>query len=131
MAFGSLAMWILIPGAWILFAAHQSRVATPTAGPLFMVLIGAPVCMLGTAKVLGMLDRRHQELTRSLGLRHKPAPWQRSLRDDAGTEPTSVLGKVMVVTVAIAFAALGVWFFFFAGAPGGGQVVNALITFSS
>lgn len=124
MALGSIVMWVVIPGALILFAAQRSRVGTPTAGPLLMVFVGMPAGMLVAAKVLGALDRRHQAVTGAIDTRRKPAAWGRSVRDADDDAPASVLAKVMVITVAIAFVALAFWFFFLAS-PGGGQVSGA------
>jgi hypothetical protein len=116
MAIGSVVMWIGIPAAWVFLAAQVSHTGQPTLGPLLMVFFGAPLTMLPAAKVLGRLDRRHQELTGTVDERRRPAPWHQSMRDARVDEgPGSVLAVVMVVSVAIAFAALAVWFFFFAG----------------
>lgn len=115
MAVGSILMWVVIPGAWILLAAHFSHSGRPTLAPLVMFFVGTPLTMLPTAKLLGRLDVRHQELMGQLDERRKPAPWQRSMRDADDQGPKSVLAVVMVTSVAIAFLALGVWFFFFAG----------------
>lgn len=116
MALGSVVMWLGIPAGWVLIAAHFSRTGQPTLGPLLLVFFGTPLTMLPAAKLLGVLDRRHQELTGSTDERRRPEPWRQSMRD-ARTEdgPGSVLAVVMVVSVAIAFAALAIWFFFFAG----------------
>jgi hypothetical protein len=115
MAALSVIMWVAIPAAWILLAAHFSHTGRPTLAPLLMVFFGTPLTMLPAAKVLGRLDRRHQELVGAVDERRRPAPWQKSLRDADDTGPRSVLAVVMVGSVAIAFAALAVWFFFFAG----------------
>lgn len=115
MAALSVVMWIAIPAAWILLAAHFSHTGRPTLAPLLMVFFGTPLTMLPTAKVLGRLDRRHQELVGAVDERRKPAPWQRSMRDADDQGPRSVLATVMVLSVALAFAALAVWFFLFAG----------------
>lgn len=116
MALGSIVMWVGIPVAWILVAAHFSHSGSPSLGPLLIFFIGTPLTMLPTAKLLGHLDLRHQELMGRLDDRRKPAPWQRSMRDDRDERaPQSVLAVVMVTSVALAFVALAIWFFFFAG----------------
>ncbi|WP_354700925.1 hypothetical protein [Paraconexibacter sp. AEG42_29] len=115
MALGSVVMWVAIPAAWVLLAAQVAH-TQPTLGPLLIILIGAPLTMLPAAKLLGTLDRRHQELSGTLDERARHAPWNQSMRDSRGDDaPRSVLAVVMVTSVAIAFAALAVWFFFFAG----------------
>jgi hypothetical protein len=115
MAAASVLMWVLIPAFWLIVAAHFSHTGRPTLGPLLMFFVGTPLSMLPAAKLLGRLDHRHQELMGQLDGRRRPAPWQRSMRDADDGGPQSVLAVVMVASVAIAFAALGVWFFFFAG----------------
>lgn len=116
MALGSVIMWIAIPAAWVLLAAQLAQPSQPTVGPLLMVFIGAPLTMLPAAKILGVLDRRHQQLAGTFDERPRHAPWNQSMRDSREVDaPRSVLAVVMVSSVALAFAALGVWFFFFAG----------------
>lgn len=114
MAMGSIVMWVLIPLGWVLLAAHFSKTGQPTLAPLLMIFFGMPLSMIPAGKVLGMLDRRHMELR---GYEHgrKPAPWRRSMRDSTDDGPQSMLAVVMVISVALAFVALGIWFFFFAG----------------
>lgn len=114
MALGSVVMWIGIPAAWVLAAAQISE-TKPTLAPLLMVFIGAPLTMLPAAKLLGVLDRHHQELLGTVDHRRKPAPWHQSVRDAQVDGPRSVLAVVMVTSVALAFVALALWFFFFAG----------------
>lgn len=119
MALGSVVMWIGVPLVWVLLAAQVSEVGHATFGPLLMVLIGAPLTMIPVARVLSALDRRHQELMGTLDERREAAPWHRSMRDTAGEGPQSVLAVVMVVSVAIAGGAFGIWFLFLAGSPPG------------
>lgn len=116
MALGSVVMWIAIPAAWVVLAAQLAHTGQPTLGPLVMILVGAPLTMLPAAKLLGVLDRRHQHLAGTVDERARHAPWNQSMRDTREDDaPRSVLAVVMVTSVALAFAALGVWFFFFAG----------------
>jgi hypothetical protein len=115
MALGSVVLWIGIPAAWILLAAQVSQTGRPTLAPLLMVFLGAPLTMLPVARALGALDRRHQRLVGVQDERRRPAPWYQSMRDADRTGPQSMLATVMVISVALAFAALAIWFFFFAG----------------
>jgi hypothetical protein len=115
MALGSVVLWIGIPAAWILLAAQVSETGKPTLTPLLMIFFGAPLTMLPAARVLSALDRRHQRLVGVEDDGRRPAPWYQSMRDAESTGPRSVLAVVMVISVAIAFAALAIWFFFFAG----------------
>ncbi|MCW3013590.1 MAG: hypothetical protein JWO02_682 [Solirubrobacterales bacterium] len=115
MALGSVVLWIGIPAAWIFLAAQVSETSKPTLAPLLMIFFGAPLTMLPTAKVLSALDRRHRRLIGVQDDGRKPAPWYESMRDAEHTGPRSVLAVVMVISVALAFVALAIWFFFFAG----------------
>ena len=119
MAVGSVVMWIAVPVLWVLAAAQVSEVGNTSFGPLAMVLVGAPLTMLPVAKVLGVLDRRHQTLMGQLDERPTAAPWRQSMRDSDREGPHSVLATVMVISVAIAGGAFGIWFFFLAGSPPG------------
>lgn len=119
MALGSIVMWIGVPLVWVLLAAQVSEVGHTSFGPLLMVLVGAPLTMIPVARVLSALDRRHQELMGTLDERREAAPWRQSMRDSGREGPQSVLAVVMVVSVAIAGAAAGIWFLFLAGAPSG------------
>ncbi len=115
MAVGSVVMWVGIPGVWILLAAQVAQTSQPTLTPLLMIFFGAPLTMLPFTRVLNALDRRHQRLVGVVDDGRRPAPWYTSMRDTEQAGPRSVLAIVMVISVAIAFAALGIWFFFFAG----------------
>jgi len=86
----------------------------PTLAPLLMIFFGMPLSMIPAGKLLGSLDRRHLEI-RGLPTSRGPAPWRRSMRDTVDEGPKSVLAVVMVLSVALAFVALAIWFFFFAG----------------
>lgn len=114
MAVGSVVMWIVIPAAWVVGASQVGH-TQPTLLPLLMIFIGAPLTMIPTAKVLGVLDHRHQELMGTLDERRRAEPWRQSMRDADDGGPQSVLAVVMVASVAVAFVALAIWFFFFAG----------------
>lgn len=115
MALGSVVMWLAIPAGWVLLAAQVSQTSRPTMLPLVMVLVGAPLTMLPMMRVLHAMDQRHQRLLGVQDDRRRPAPWRESMRDAEQKGPQSVLAVVMVLSVAIAFAAFGVWFFLFAG----------------
>ena len=68
------------------------------------------------AKLLGYLDRVHQVYTRTGDDRPQQAPWMRSMRGERGsTRKRGVLDTVMIVSVGLALAGFGLWFFGFAG----------------
>ena len=115
MALGSVVMWIGVPIGLIYLASRIADSARPSAGPYLLVLIGLPVGMAIVGRCLGTLDRWHGRLTGRHEERHR-ATWLRSMRAErASTRRGGVLDQVMIVSVALALVAFGVWFFGFAG----------------
>ena len=115
MAVGSVVMWIGVPLGLIYLAAQMADSARPSIGPYLLVLVGLPVGMAIVGKLLGTLDRWHTRLTGREQERHR-ASWLRSMRAErTSTRRGGVLDKVMIVSVAVAIVAFGVWFFGFAG----------------
>ena len=115
MAVGSVVMWIGVPLGLIYLAAQMADSARPSIGPYLLVLIGLPVGMAIVGKLLGTLDRWHTRLTGREQERHR-ASWLRSMRAErTSTRRGGILDKVMIVSVAVAIVAFGVWFFGFAG----------------
>jgi hypothetical protein len=122
MALGSVVMWLGIPLALIYAASQLADTSAPTLGPYLLVFIGLPIGMAVMAKLLGYLDRVHQAYTRTGDDRPQQAPWMRSMRGERGsTRKRGVLDTVMIVSVGVALAGFGIWFFGFAGSslPGG------------
>jgi hypothetical protein len=122
MGIGSIVMWLGIPLALVYAASQLADSSAPTLGPYVLVFIGLPIGMAVMAKLLSWLDRVHQAYTRTGDDRPVQAPWMRSMRGERGsTRKRGVLDTVMVVSVVLALAGFGVWFFVFAGSslPGG------------
>ncbi len=122
MGAGSVVMWLGVPLGLIYAASRIADSSAPTLGPYLLIFIGLPVGMGVMAKLLGWLDRAHQRLTRSGDDRPQQAPWMRSMRGERGsTRKRGVLDTVMIVSVGLALAGFGIWFFGFAGSslPGG------------
>jgi hypothetical protein len=118
MAIGSALMWLGIPVGWLWLASHLQKGANPSLGPYLLVAFGVPISMAIVGKLLGGLDRRYARIVKAdgdEGLRVQ-LPWMKSLRGerDSGHRRT-VLDVVMIVSVAIAWAAFAIWFFGFAG----------------
>jgi hypothetical protein len=116
MAIGSIAMWLVVPILWLWLGSKLSQGSQPSLGPYVLVLVGIPVTMVVVGKLLSALNRAYSAVTgRSSTVRVTP-PWRKSLRGerDSGHQAT-VLDIVMIISVSIALAAFGVWFFAFAG----------------
>ena len=115
MAVGSVVMWLGVPVGLIYLASRISDSSQPSVGPYLLVLIGLPVGMAIVGRCLGTLDRLHGRLTGRQEERHR-ATWLRSMRAErTSTRRGGVLDQVMIVSVALALVAFGVWFFGFAG----------------
>jgi len=116
MGVGSIIMWLGIPLGLIYAASKVADSSTPSLGPYLLVFIGLPIGMAVMAKLLGYLDRVHQSYTRTGDDRPQQAPWMRSMRGERGsTRKRGVLDTVMIVSVGLAVAIFGIWFFGFAG----------------
>jgi hypothetical protein len=115
MAVGSVIMWIGVPLGLIYAASQLADSSRPSAGPYLLILLGLPVGMAIVGTFLGWLDRLHGKLTGRHEERHRPT-WLRSMRAErTSSRRGGVLDKVMIVSVALALVAFGVWFFGFAG----------------
>ena len=116
MAIGSVALWLVIPVAWIYGISHTVKSTQPTLGPYVLILIGVPTSMFIVGKLLYRLNSVYERLTGQASEVRVQMPWHRSMRGErAPQRRTTVLDLVMIVSVAFALVAFGVWFFFFAG----------------
>jgi hypothetical protein len=116
MAAGSIAMWVVVPVAWLYLGSQMQKGSTPTLGPYLLVLVGIVISMVIIGKLLGWLDRVYAIV---IGIDRKQriqAPWHKSMRGERGSgRERTVLDGVMIVSVGLALLVFGVWFFAFAG----------------
>ncbi|MEH3052810.1 MAG: hypothetical protein PGN13_02235 [Patulibacter minatonensis] len=114
MFLGSVMMWAGSPAFWLWLAGRFSKVSQSQMNMLLMVIIGIPVSMVLIGKVLTRIDDRY---THRFGTpdetRIAAARWLRSVRGGGETEQPTMLDKVLVIAVAMAFLAVGTWFVFF------------------
>jgi hypothetical protein len=83
-----------------------------------LIIIGIPASMVVMGKLLGRLNALFGRITETTPHVNIRLPWLRSMSGEREVHyPFTVLDLVMVVSVAIALVAMGVWFFFFAGSP--------------
>lgn len=116
MAAGSIAMWVVVPVAWLYLGAQVQKGSTPSLGPYLLVLVGIVVSMAIIGKLLGWMDRVYAIVIGVSRQRHIPPPWHKSMRGERGSgRERTVLDSVMIVSVGLALLAFGVWFFAFAG----------------
>jgi hypothetical protein len=118
MAVGSIIMWLGVPLGWIYAVSRSVESSQPTMGPYVLLLVGIPGSMMVMGKLLGSLNRYYGRVTHTTPEVRVNLPWHRSMRGerDAG-HPRTVLDVVMVVSVAVAMACFGAWFFLLAGSP--------------
>jgi hypothetical protein len=116
MAVGSIAMWLVVPVAWLWVGSHMTKSSQPTIGPYLLVLAGTIVSMFALGKGLGILNRLHMRVTGRRD-RRQQATWMKSMRGErrGATQDRGVLDGVMMISVSIALLLFGIWFFAFAG----------------
>jgi len=97
------------------------------SGPPSMEAVGLVVLVLGVTSVcltllLGRLGRIYDDMTGATPTARQHTPWLRSMRGEREQQPgervqLTMLERIMVALVVIAFAAFEIWFFFFSGSP--------------
>jgi hypothetical protein len=118
MALGSVGLWVGIPLGWIYLASQMTTSSQPSLGPYVLILIGIPASMVVMGKILGRINELFGRVTDTTPRVRLHLPWMRSMSGERDMHyPFTVLDLVMVVSVAVALVAMGVWFFFFAGSP--------------
>ena len=117
MALGSIAMWLVVPIAWLWLGSQMTNSSQPSIGPYLLVLAGTIVSMIVIGKLLGTLNRMHMRVTGRMRDTREQATWMKSMRGERrGThQDRGVLDGVMMISVGIALALFGIWFFAFAG----------------
>jgi hypothetical protein len=117
MAIGSIAMWLVVPVAWLWVGSHMTKSSQPTIGPYLLVLGGTIVSMFLIGKGLGVLNRWHMQVTGRLHAHREQAAWMKSMRGERRGvhHDRGVLEGVMMISVSIALVLFGIWFFAFAG----------------
>ena len=117
MAIGSILLWIGSPIGWLWIASQMQKDSqAPGFGPYLLVLAGIAVTAVVLAKLLSRLNRAYGVVAGAEPTVRVILPWHRSMRGESEGRPErTVLDVVMVISVAIGFVAMMIWFFFFAG----------------
>jgi hypothetical protein len=119
MAIGSVVMWLGAPVFWLWLASQIADSSQPSLGIYALVLAGIVASMVVIGKILGWLNRAHQELTGRMPQRREQTVWLKSMRAERdNTREHGILGLVMALSVSVALLLFSVWFMFFA--KGGG-----------
>jgi hypothetical protein len=112
MVVGGLAMWIANPVLWLWITSSLQDGTQPTMGPYVLMLVGIVLTCVAIGKGLAMLNRRYARVTGSTPKVRVIVPWRRSQRRETdGRLPVSVLDVIMVVSVVLAVASFGTWYF--------------------
>jgi hypothetical protein len=117
MAVGSIMLWIGSPIGWLWIASQMQKDSQQAGfGPYLLVLVGIVVTAVVLAKALSKLNHAYGAVAGAGEPVRVVMPWHRSMRgENEGRAPRTVLDVVMVISVAIGFVAMAIWFFFFAG----------------
>ena len=125
MALGSVALWIGNPIVWLWLTARLQS-TQPSMGPYALMLLGITLTAVVLGKALSALNRLFGRVRGTTPTVKVILPWRRSLRggrsqarETDGRLPVSVLDVVMVISVAVAGAALLIWFVVVQPAPPG------------
>lgn len=111
---GSVAMWAGSPALWLYVAGRSGKVSESQMGAFLMVIVGIPVTMILIGKLLTRLDGRYTDhFGQASETKIAAARWLRSVRGGGEEEQPTMLDKVLVVAVGLAFIAVGIWFAFF------------------
>jgi len=94
----------------------------PSMAAVGLVVLVLGVCSVSLALILGRLGAKYDELAGTTPTARQHAPWLRSMRGEREQQPgekvtLTMLERVMVGLVVLAFAAFEIWFFFFSGSP--------------
>jgi hypothetical protein len=118
MLLAALALWTVIPLAWIYIGSKVSDTQFPAGGPYALVAVGIVVSVLLDAWLIGRLNNVYVRLTGTNRLAPMRPSWLKSMRD---TQPrvssTTVVEAVLMGSVMLAMIVFALWFFFLAGSP--------------
>ena len=94
----------------------------PSMGAVGLVVLVMGVTSVTLAFVLSRLGAAYDRLAGTAPTVRQHAPWLRSLRGEREQQPgespqLTMLERVLVGLVVVAFAAFEIWFFFFSGSP--------------
>ena len=113
LALGSLALWTVIPGAWLWLTRDMSE------GARFVICVpGSAITMFGAGALLYRLEGVYVRMTGKEASR-KPAPpgWRRSAGEPQSRRPLSLLDSFLVASAMVAVLGLVAWWAFLADAP--------------
>ena len=118
MLLAALALWTLIPLAWIYIGSKVSDTQFPSGGPYAVVAVGIVISILLDAWLIGRLNNVYVRITGTNRLEPIRPTWLRSMRDATPARGSvTVVEAVLMGSVMLAAIALTFWFFFLSGSP--------------
>jgi hypothetical protein len=118
MLLAAFSLWTVIPFGWIWIGSKLSTSQAPSAGPYMLVFFGIVVSIVVVVVVLAWLNRLYEALVGTTEVHVDRVRLWRSLSDErAPRRRWSVMEVVLLVSVLVAFLAMGIWFFALAGSP--------------
>lgn len=110
LALGSLTLWIGVPVGWLWVA---SKITTTSTSHVFAAMVGTPVAIVAFGAVLAWINRLYLRVVRC-------APIEPDDEDEGPRHVRGPLEPLLVGSLAVAVAALCVWFFVLAENPSWG-----------
>jgi hypothetical protein len=118
MLVAAFSLWTVIPFGWIWIGSKLSSSQAPSAGPYMLVFFGIVVSIIVVVFILAWLNRLYETLVGTTKVNMDRVMLWRSLSEERRTvRQWSVMEAVLLTSVIVAFAAMGVWFLFIAGSP--------------
>ena len=114
----AFSLWTVIPFGWIWIGSKLSSSQAPSAGPYALVFFGIVVSIIFVVFILAWLNHLYERLIGTTKVDVGRVMLWRSLSDERKrVRQWSVMEAVLLTSVLVAFAAMGVWFLFIAGSP--------------
>jgi hypothetical protein len=118
MLIAAFSLWTVIPLGWVWIGSQLSKTQAPSAGPYALVFFGIVVSIILVVLLLAWLNRLYEHLIGTTEVHVERVRLWRSLSDERRRRHRwSVMEVVLLLSVLVAFVAMGIWFLFIAGSP--------------
>jgi hypothetical protein len=115
MAVGSLAVWTVIPAAWLWLSA---QVGDSNQFSFLAALVACPITMALAVKGLSRVHDAYLRISGRPGALVARSAWLRPISGERGDrKPRTILDVFMIASGVLAVIALGAWLALFAGSP--------------
>jgi hypothetical protein len=114
MAIGSLAVWTVIPGAWLWLL----RGLEPESTRFLVTIPGCALTMVAAVVLLYRVEAAHRAATGAPAEAPEPPAWRRSAGEDRGRgRKLSLLDAFLAASAVLALVALVAWWALLADSP--------------